>query len=122
MRPWTSSNDAAGGEEGSPARAAQRMAGLLRTRSAGRALLPRDLRRVAKVIAAASLAVVLIWGLCLVPISLEHQPDADIRSGRTLLRRSLLGARLTSCQDVAPNCCECAVGKHAARSAKAGAW
>lgn len=97
MRPWTPWNDAAGGEEGSPACAAQRMAGLLRTRSAGRALLPRDLRRRAKVIAVASLAVVLIWGLCLIPISPERQSDANSHSGRTLLRRSLLGARLESC-------------------------
>ena len=100
MRPWTPWDDAAGGEEGSPACAAQRMAGLLRTRSAGRALLPRDLRRRAKVIAVASLAVVLIWGLCLVPISPERQHDADSHSGRTFPTAQLARCAL----EILPGC------------------
>ena len=73
----------------------QRMAGVLRGRTQGRPLSPRDLSRRAELIALASLAVVLVWGLCLLPLppSERHAAPAA-HGGRSLLQRSLLGSKL----------------------------
>lgn len=83
---------AAGVAPGSSAGVRQRMAGVLRGRTQGRPLSPRDLSRRAELIALASLAVVLVWGLCLLPLphSERHAVPAA-HGGRSLLRRSLLG-------------------------------
>ncbi|KAK9839306.1 hypothetical protein WJX81_006877 [Elliptochloris bilobata] len=88
-------SDAPGGAPGSPAGAPQRMARLLRGRSQGWLVSPRELSRRAELIALASLAVVLLWGLCLLPLPAERHAAPAAHDGRSLLRRSLLGRLLT---------------------------
>ena len=68
------------------------MAGVLRGRTQGRPLSPRNLSRRAELIALASLAVVLVWGLCLLPLPAEQHAAPAAHGGRSLLRRSLLGS------------------------------
>ncbi len=72
---------------------APRMTGLLRSRSQGRQAPARSVAQRAELIALACVAAVLLWGLFLVPLSPEPAAPAGDHGGRTLLRRSLLGAR-----------------------------
>jgi hypothetical protein len=69
------------------------MTGLLRSRSQGRPAPGRGVAQRAELIALACVAAVLLWGLFLVPLSPEPAAPAGDHGGRTLLRRSLLGAR-----------------------------
>lgn len=69
------------------------MTGLLRSRSQGRQAPARGVAQRAELIALACVAAVLLWGLFLVPLSPEPAAPAGDHGGRTLLRRSLLGAR-----------------------------
>ena len=102
---------------------APRMTGLLRSRSQGRQAPARSVAQRAELIALACVAAVLLWGLFLVPLSPEPAAPAGDHGGRTLLRRSLLGARYTTgaCHLSWTCRCKALVGQGCLRAAIASA-